>query len=138
MTKILDPKECLRRFIEGKIQHNRDLHEAGLKNLYFEWKDYGNDILNQAQLLERYVSECGELRMANEILKKDIERLSHYKEDCKQIEKTFKALEIIKEKVMPLVCISDGFVYDGELFHKIEISEEDSILLKEVLSNERN
>ena len=53
MTKILDPKECLRRFIEGKIQHNRDLHEAGLKNLYFEWESFGNDILNH-----RIIASC--------------------------------------------------------------------------------
>ena len=43
MTKILNPKECLRRFIEGKIQHNRELYEAGSKNLYFEWEDFGNE-----------------------------------------------------------------------------------------------
>ena len=76
MTKILNPKECLRRFIEGKIQHNRELYEAGFKNLYFEWEDFGNDILNQEELLDSYVRECSELRMANESLKSDIERLN--------------------------------------------------------------
>ena len=81
MTKILNPKECLKRFIEGKIQHNRELYEAGSKNLYFEWEDFGNDILNQEALLDSYVRQCSELRMANEILKRDIERLNHYKED---------------------------------------------------------
>ena len=81
MTKILNPKECLKRFIEGKIQHNRELYEAGSKNLYFEWEDFGNDILNQEALLDSYVRQCSELRMANEILKSDIEQLNHYKED---------------------------------------------------------
>ena len=76
MTKILNPKECLRRFIEGKIQHNRELYEAGSKNLYFEWEDFGNDILNQAELLDSYVRQCSDLRMANESLKSDIERLN--------------------------------------------------------------
>lgn len=79
MTKILNPKECLRRFIEGKIQHNRELHDAGSKNLYFEWEDFGNDILNQEDLLESYVHQCSELRMANESLKRDIERLNNRK-----------------------------------------------------------
>ena len=79
MTKILNPKECLRRFIERKIQHNRELYEAGFKNLYFEWEDFGNDILNQEDLLDSYVRECSELRMANESLKRDIERLNKSK-----------------------------------------------------------
>ena len=79
MTKILNPKECLRRFIEGKIQHNRELHEAGAKNLYFEWEEYGNDILNNSNLLDSYVRQCSELRMANESLKRDIERLNNRK-----------------------------------------------------------
>ena len=75
MTKILNPKECLRRFIEGKIQHNRELYEAGYKNLYFEWEDFGNNILNQEDLLDSYVRQCSELRMANESLKREIERM---------------------------------------------------------------
>ena len=79
MTKILNPKECLRRFIEGKIKHNRELYEAGFKNLYFEWEDFGNDILNQEELLDSYVRQCSELRMANESLKRDIERLNKSK-----------------------------------------------------------
>ena len=89
MTKILNPKECLKRFIEGKIQHNRELYEAGSKNLYFEWEDFGNDILNQEVLLDSYVQECGELRMANESLKRDIERLNHYKEDYFSLKKDY-------------------------------------------------
>lgn len=89
MTKILNPKECLRRFIEGKIQHNRELHDAGLKNLYFEWEDFGNDILNQEELLDSYVRECSKLRMANESLKRDIERLNHYKEDYFSLKKDY-------------------------------------------------
>ena len=89
MTKILNPKECLRRFIEGKIQHNRELYEAGFKNLYFEWEDFGNDILNQEELLDSYVRECSELRMANESLKRDIERLNHYKEDYFSLKKDY-------------------------------------------------
>lgn len=88
MTKILKPKECLRRFIEGKIKHNRELHEAGSKNLYFEWEDFGNDILNQEELLKSYIKECSELRMANESLKRDIERLNHYKEDYFSLKKS--------------------------------------------------
>ena len=75
MTKILNPKECLRRFIDGKIQHNRELYEAGYKNLYFEWEDFGNNILNQEDLLDSYVRQCSELRMANESLKREIERM---------------------------------------------------------------
>lgn len=93
MTKILDPKECLRRFIEGKIQHNRDLHEAGLNNLYFEWESFGNDILNQADLLESYVQQCGELRSANDSLKRDIERLNHYKEDFDKMKQQYYELQ---------------------------------------------
>ena len=79
MKQILNPKECLRRFIEGAIQYNRRLYEAGSKNLYFEWVDFGNDILNQEELLDSYVRECSELRRANESLKKDIERLNKSK-----------------------------------------------------------
>ena len=93
MTKILNPKECLRRFIEGKIQHNRELHEAGLKNLYFEWEDYGNDILNQSDLLESYVQECCELRSANEYLKKEIERLEKYKSDFYNLKAQFSFIQ---------------------------------------------
>lgn len=93
MTKILKPKECLRRFIEGKIQHNRELHEAGLKNLYFEWESFGNDILNQSDLLESYVQTCSELRMANESLKRDNERLSHYKEDFEKMKQQYYELQ---------------------------------------------
>ena len=93
MTKILNPKECLRRFIEGKIQHNRDLHEAGLKNLYFEWESFGNDILNQSDLLESYVQQCGELRSANEYLKKEIERLEKYKSDFYNLKAQFSFLQ---------------------------------------------
>lgn len=93
MTKILNPKECLRRFIEGKILHNRELHEAGLKNLYFEWESFGNDILNQSDLLESYVQQCGELRSANESLKRDIERLSHYKEDFEKMKQQFYEMQ---------------------------------------------
>ena len=89
MTKILNPKECLRRFIEGKIQHNRELYEAGSKNLYFEWEVFGNDILNQEVLLDSYVRECSKLRMANESLKRDIERLNHYKEDYFSLKKDY-------------------------------------------------
>ena len=89
MTKILNPKECLRRCIEGKIQHNRELYEAGSKNLYFEWEDFGNDILNQEELLDSYVRECSKLRMANESLKRDIERLNHYKEDYFSLKKDY-------------------------------------------------
>ena len=93
MTKILNPKECLRRFIEGKIQHNRELHEAGLKNLYFEWESFGNDILNQSDLLESYVQQCGELRSANEYLKKEIERLEKYKSDFYNLKAQFSFLQ---------------------------------------------
>ena len=104
MTKILNPKECLRRFIEGKIQHNRDLYEAGLKNLYFEWESFGNDILNQSDLLDSYVQECGELRMANESLKKDIERLSKYRIEYDNIIKDkielLKQLESLKQDAL--------------------------------------
>ena len=89
MTKILNPKECLRRFIEGKIQHNRELYEAGSKNLYFEWQDFGNDILNQEALLDSYVRQCSDLRIANESLKRDIERLNHYKEDYFSLKKDY-------------------------------------------------
>lgn len=89
MTKILNPKECLRRFIEGKIQHNRELYEAGSKNLYFEWEDFGNGVLNQEKLLDSYVRECSELRMADESLKRDIERLNHYKEDYFALKKDY-------------------------------------------------
>lgn len=92
MTKILNPKECLRRFIEGKIQHNRDLHEAGLKNLYFEWESFGYDILNQSDLLESYVQQCCELRSANEFLKHENERLSKYREDYYNLKKDYEAV----------------------------------------------
>jgi len=106
MTKILNPKECLRRFIEGKIQHNRDLHEAGLKNLYFEWESFGNDILNQADLLESYVQECGHLRMANEALKHEIERLNkrkcniQYDNIIKDKDELLNQLESLKEEAI--------------------------------------
>jgi len=106
MTKILKPKECLRRFIEGKIQHNRDLHEAGLKNLYFEWESFGNDILNQADLLENYVAECGHLRMANEALKREIERLNknkcniQYDNIIKDKDELLNQLESLKEEAI--------------------------------------
>ena len=92
MTKILNPKECLRRFIEGKIQHNRDLHEAGLKNLYFEWESFGYDILNQSDLLESYVQQCCELRSANQFLKHENERLSKYKEDYYNLKKDYETV----------------------------------------------
>ena len=92
MTKILNPKECLRRFIEGKIQHNRELYEAGVKNLYFEWEEYGNDILNNSNLLDSYVNLCSVLRMANESLKRDIEQLNHYREDYFSLKKDFDAV----------------------------------------------
>lgn len=93
MTKILKPEECLRRFIEGKIQHNKDLHEAGYKNLYFEWESFGNDVLNQDGLLKSYVQQCSELRIANESLKRDIERLSHYKEDFEKMKQQFYEIQ---------------------------------------------
>lgn len=120
MTKILNPKECLRRFIEGKIQHNRDLHEAGLKNLYFEWESFGNDILNQADLLESYVQECGELRSANEILKKDIERLNknkcniQYDNIIKDNIELLKQLESLKEEAIYMLKNP----YHDEIFQK--------------------
>ena len=89
MKQILNPKECLRRFIEGATQYNRRLYEAGSKNLYLEWVDFGNDILNQEELLDSYVRECSELRIANESLKRDIERLNHYKEDYLSLKKDY-------------------------------------------------
>ena len=105
MTKILNPKECLRRFIEGKIQHNRELHEAGSKNLYFEWEDFGNDILKQEELLEHYVKECSELRMANESLKRDIERLNRklnieYDNIIRNKDDLISQLESLKEEAI--------------------------------------
>lgn len=107
MTKILKPKECLKRFIEGKIQHNRDLYEAGSKNLYFEWEDFGINILNQEDLLESYIKECSELRMVNESLKRDIEKLNHYKEDYftlkNDYENTRKALESVENEYYNLM-----------------------------------
>ena len=107
MTKILKPKECLRRFIEGKIQHNRDLYEAGSKNLYFEWEDFGINILNQEDLLESYIKECSDLRMANESFKRDIEKLNHYKEDYfllkKDYDVTSKELERLEKDYYKLM-----------------------------------
>ena len=104
MTKILNPKECLRRFIEGKIQHNRELYEAGAKNLYFEWEEYGNDILNNSNLLDSYVRQCSELRMANESLKRDIERNKKYKIEYDNIIKNkdelIAQLESLKEEAL--------------------------------------
>ena len=112
MTKILNPKECLRRFIEGKIQHNRELYEAGSKNLYFEWEEYGNDILNNSNLLDSYVRQCSELRIANESLKRDIEHLNHYKEDYfslkKDYENTRKELESIENEYYNLMDGDEG------------------------------
>ena len=106
MTKILNPKECLRRFIEGKIQHNRELYEAGSKNLYFEWEDFGNDILNQEELLDSYIQQCSELRMANESLKRDIERLNKRKNNIEydniiqNNEDLISQLESLKEEAI--------------------------------------
>ena len=104
MTKILNPKECLRRFIEGKIQHNRELYEAGAKNLYFEWEDFGVNILNQEDLLESYIKECSELRMANERLKRDIERNKKYKIEYDNIienkDELVAQLESLKEEAI--------------------------------------
>ena len=106
MTKILNPKECLRRFIEGKIKHNRELYEAGSKNIYFEWEDFGNDILNQGELLDYYVHECTELRMANESLKRDIERLNKSKNNIEydniiqNKDDLISQLESLKEEVI--------------------------------------
>lgn len=120
MTKILEPKECLRRFIEGKIQHNRDLHEAGLKNLYFEWESFGNDILNQSDLLESYVQQCGELRTANESLKRDIERLNkckfiiEYDNIIKDNVELLKQLESLKEEAIYMLKNP----YHDEVFQK--------------------
>lgn len=120
MTKILEPKECLRRFIEGKIQHNRDLHEAGLKNLYFEWESFGNDILNQSDLLESYVQQCGELRTANENLKRDIERLNkckfiiEYDNIIKDNVELLKQLESLKEEAIYMLKNP----YHDEVFQK--------------------
>ena len=106
MTKILNPKECLRRFIEGKIQHNRDLHDAGLKNLYFEWESFGYDILNQSDLLESYVQQCCELRSANEFLKHENERLTkrkpiiEYDSIIKNKDELLNQLESLKEEAI--------------------------------------
>lgn len=115
MTKILNPKECLRRFIEGKIQHNRELHEAGSKNLYFEWEDFGNDILNQEELLESYVKECSELRMANESLRRDIDRLNHYKEDYFSLKKEYD----IQHKELERL--------EGEFYGFTDVNEEEEL-----------
>ena len=117
MKKILNPKECLRRFIEGKIQHNRELHEAGLKNLYFEWEDFGNDILNQQELLDSYVRQCSELRMANDNLHRDIERLNQYKEYYFQLKKDYentrKELEAIENEYYNLMDGDEEEDMDG-------------------------
>ena len=40
-----------------------------------------------------------------------------------------KLLEIIKEKVMNLVSISDGRVWDGELYQSNKLTEEETIIL---------
>lgn len=120
MTKILNPKECLRRFIEGKIQHNRELYEAGAKNLYFEWEDFGNDILNQEELLDSYVRECSELRMANESLKRDIERLNKSKNNIEydniiqNKDDLISQLESLKEEAIDMLKNP----YHDEVFQK--------------------
>lgn len=41
-----------------------------------------------------------------------------------------RLLEIAKEKVMNLVSISDGRVWDGELYQSNKLTEEESVLLK--------
>lgn len=40
-----------------------------------------------------------------------------------------KLLEIIKEKVMNLVSISDGRVWDGELYQSNKLTEEETVIL---------
>lgn len=40
-----------------------------------------------------------------------------------------KLLEIIKEKVMNLVSVSDGRVWDGELYQSNKLTEEESVIL---------
>lgn len=47
-----------------------------------------------------------------------------------------KVLEIIKEKVMSLVSIEDGRVWDNELYGSNELTEEEFDLLKRWLENE--
>ena len=126
MTKILNPKECLRRFIEGKIQHNRELYEAGSKNLYFEWEDFGNDILNQEELLDSYVRECSDLRMANESLKRDIERLNKSKNNIEydniieSRDDLIRQLESLKEAIYMLKNPNHDEVFQRDL-HALRI-----------------
>ena len=57
-----------------------------------------------------------------------------------ETQKKLKALEIIKEKVMPLVSLDEGElckghyrVYDGELYMHTELTKEEYDLLREVL-----
>ena len=40
-----------------------------------------------------------------------------------------KLLEVIKEKVMNLVSISDGRVWDGELYQSNKLTEEETVIL---------
>lgn len=52
------------------------------------------------------------------------------KQALQNAQREHRLLEIVKEKVMNLVSISDGRVWDGELYQSNKISEEESVLLK--------
>lgn len=63
----------------------------------------------------------------------DLDYLEHIVAKNKGIEKKLKALEIVKEKIMPLVQLYDNRVYDNEDYEYRELTPEDYKLLKEVL-----
>ena len=48
-------------------------------------------------------------------------------------EKLEKVCNIVREKVMPLVSIDDGYIWDNELYQSIALTQEEADLLKEVL-----
>ena len=79
------------------------------------------------------------------IIENALKRLDMYEnvvgiERIQDTNKKLKALEIIKEKIAPLVCLDDGEiskgryrVYDNEFYGFKELTKEEYELLKEVL-----
>jgi hypothetical protein len=85
----------------------------------------------------RQLRNIGEAKGINELILIDESKVLN-------MIKSLKALEIIKEKVMPLVNLDEGElckdhyrVYDGELYMYTELTKEEYDLLKEALKNVR-
>ena len=133
LLKFID--DWLNRYDVCNIDYNFYKIKQALQRLKVIYNTKPSEALEELNRIDcniTYIlSDCD----INEEVRICLNSIREYK-SCKIIKQALlkaqeehKLLEIIKEKVMNLVSVSDGRVWDGELYQSNKLTEEESVIL---------